>query len=180
MSEKINTSEQSPSLDPAQLAILVRYVAGSVDSISGESYDYSRAIRDVTTLSSEMGNNVDVGYIAITAARVGALTRNPADFDSSGIGLITSMVHENDLTGDQAGVFRDMQNRFTWEHTAINVSNVLGAGLEYLKGREFTDGEDISRAKIAFLASAYAATEDMNLRQSIHNRIELKTFATFQ
>jgi len=162
----------STELSPQQLATFTDYVHGSTDRHFNPDA-YRSVTSRMNALSQQAGIDENGGRLVITAATVGAMTRDPRAFELSARGLMKRMKDDLGLSEPQTKVFQQLIGRFrTSQGRPDVVGHSLSGALQAIKQRAEQHGEDSSVARVAFLASAFAATKDRGLRLAIHRDLE--------
>ncbi|MGH7241173.1 MAG: hypothetical protein ACREGB_02650 [Candidatus Saccharimonadales bacterium] len=151
-------------LPSEQRKLLVDYTLHSTDK--GQSAEhYQKVLARMDTLAERDGDDPTLGKLAVTAATMGALTRTPDRFKQHGRSLM-DRARSMGLQDEHAKIFIRIQQDYAAKQSA-GIPETLRSGLRYLDKRQQVHGEDISSARIAFLASGFAATQDTSLRQAI-------------
>jgi hypothetical protein len=166
--------QQLPALPADQIDLLWNYTHRITDNITGRGFEggYKSAIDHLKSKSEQTSEDVGLGEVALTAATVGAMTRNPAEFQKSAEAFTRRMVLELGISPEHATIFLRMQGDFSSRPSPENIARALSSGLKYLDGRQESFGEDTTSARIAFLASGLAATQETSLRRAIIKQLQ--------
>jgi hypothetical protein len=157
-------------LSAPQLDLVVKFTRSADAYRTG--LEYQRAIEGMRSTSEHTGDDPDLGGVAITAVAIGALSRDPASFSQHKKSLRQS-IEQMGFPDRHADVLFDMQGRFfQGSHRPARIAQVLHAGLENLDSRRDTHGENTSAARVAFIASAFAATHDQDLRVALFRDLQ--------
>ena len=166
---EVRTVEQH--LASEQVEALKNYTFNATDKNTGDKH-FAAAVNHMKTISERVGDELGLGEIAISAAALGSLSRNPSALQRSGQTLADKMI-ANGMQREHVGILMMMQQSYAAKPEAMNIGQILKSGLGYLDGRKENHGEDTSRAKVAFLASSLAATQDISLRQAILKQLQV-------
>ena len=158
-------------LAPGQLDALKDYTFNALDKNNGGKH-FVTALERMKPISERVGDDLGLGKIAITAAALGSICHNPAARTQSGPNLV-KRIHETGIQSEHIKVLLDMQKRFGNKPDVVNIGVTLRSGLSYLGHRKEKYGEDTSQARVAFLASSLAATQDVGLRKIILKELRL-------
>lgn len=154
-----------------QLDALKDYTLNAIDKNTGDKH-FATAVTRMKTVSERVGDSRGLGEIAITAAALGSLSRNPSALQGSGRTLADKMIAKG-MQREHVVILMKLQQSFAAKPAAMNIGQTLKLGLDYLNGRSTIHGEDTSRAKVAFLASSLAATQDVSLRRAILKQLQV-------
>lgn len=159
----------APSLPAEQLKHMVEYVTGAADQ-GYAMQSYESAVRTNARISEQHEQDATLGEIAVTAAAAGSLIRDRAGMAAHCAALTDRMVHQMGLDPAHATLFFDMQNHLALQpRDSGHIFAALAYGIGLLERREEQKGEDATKAKVAFLASGFAAIQDIDLRNQIYD-----------
>jgi hypothetical protein len=153
-----------------QLDTLKRYLLNAADrNRSGEHFaDASTRMKGI---SEQVGDELGLGEIAISGVALGSLSRNPVALRQFAPTLAERMVGIG-MQREHVSILLKMQQSFGARPGAGDIGLALKSGLGYLDRRAEDHHEDTSRAKVAFLASGLAATQDVSLRRAILKQLQ--------
>lgn len=154
-----------------QVEVLKNYTLNATDKNTGDKH-FTTAVNHMKTVSERVGDSLGLGEIAISAAALGSLSRDPSALQRSGRTLADKMIARG-MQREHVVILMKLQQSFAAKPAAMNIGQTLKLGLDYLNTRTTIHGEDTSRAKVAFLVSSLAATQDVSLRRAILKQLQV-------